>query len=344
MHALRLAVVAQLGRVWPRGILPDMRRSILLTLLLIAAGCSGSDTRARKTPIPLGESRLAVSGGRIWYRVSGVERGVPVVLLHGGPGFSSYYLKPLEALGDGRLVIRYDQLGCGKSDSLTDTTKFTIEHFVSELESLRAHIGVDKWHVLGHSWGTILGLEYYRVHPNRVASLVFMGPVFDIPAYERHANELIATLSDSSQRAVRRALTTGEFDAPDYQNAVNEFWGAYVFRHPVEADLDSSMSTFNTRMYEYMQGPSEFTITGTLRSYDGTPFLSQIMVPALVTVGEFDEVGPELAHSHAALIPGARFEVIPAAAHLTTWDAPETTVRVVSEFLRTAESRLRDQR
>ena len=87
-----------------------------------------------------------------------------------------------------------------------------------------------------------------------------------------------------------------------------------------------------------MQGPSEFTITGTLKNYDATPFLSRIKVPALVTAGEFDEVGPELARSHAALIPGARFDVIPASAHLTTWDAPEATVRIVREFLRTADA------
>jgi hypothetical protein len=64
-------------------------------------------------------------------------------LLHGGPGFNSYYLKPLEALGDQRTVIRYDQLGAGKSGPMTDTTKMTIAHFVAELDSLRSHLGYD---------------------------------------------------------------------------------------------------------------------------------------------------------------------------------------------------------
>lgn len=314
-----------------------MRRSLVVAIVVaVAAGCGGA---ARRDPhVSLGESRVAVPGGHIWYRVTGTGRGTPVVLVHGGPGFSSYYLKPLEALGDERIVIRYDQLGCGKSDSLADTTMWTIEHFVDELDSLRAHLGVEKWHVYGHSWGTMLAVEYYRMHPERVASLVFAGPVFDLPAYGRHANELVGTLPDSSQRAVKRALATGRFDAPDYQNAVGEFWGRYVFRHPVQADLDSSLATFNQRMYEHMQGPSEFTITGTIKDYDATPFLPKIKVPALVTVGEFDEVGPELARRHAALIPGARFETIPGAAHLTTWDAPEVTQRVTREFLRAADS------
>jgi len=260
------------------------------------------------------------------------------VLLHGGPGFSSYYLKPFEDLGDDRIVVRYDQLGGGKSDPTTDTTRFTIAHFVRELDSLRSSLGVASWHVLGHSWGTILALEYYRAHPDRVASLVFGSPVFDMPAYERRANQLVATLSDSAQRAVRRAVAAGKFDAPDYQSAINEFFGLYVFRHPVPADLDSSLASFNQAIYTYMQGPSEFTITGTLKQYDATPLLPGIGVPTLITVGEFDEVGPELVREHASRVPGARYELLAGAAHITTWDARDASVRVVRQFLRSADS------
>jgi len=63
-------------------------------------------------------------------------------------------------------------------------------------------------------------------------------------------------------------------------------------------------------------------------------------VPTLVFVGEFDEVGPELARGHAALIPGARFEIIPGSAHITTWDSPEASVHLVREFLRETEQKL----
>lgn len=109
-------------------------------------------------------------------------------------------------------------------------------------------------------------------------------------------------------------------------------------RGDIQADLDSSFASFNQAISVYMQGPSEFTITGTLKRYDATGFLPKIQVLTLLTVGEFDEVGPELVRRHAGQIPGARYVVFPGAAHLTPWDAREPNLRVVREFLRSADS------
>ena len=285
-----------------------------------------------------GEARLAVDGGQIWYKKSGTGVGTPVILLHGGPGFSSFYLKALEALGDDRTVIRYDQLGGGRSGPLTDTTKMTIAHFVQELDSLRASLGYDKVHIVGHSWGTILGYEYYKAHPEHVVSLTLASAALDIHAWENNARRLAKTLSDSAQKAIQVREAEKKFDAPDYQAAINEFYGKYVWRHPIEADLDSLMKTANEAIYNYMQGPSEFTITGTLKTYDVTPELKNIKVPVLFTVGEFDEADPPTIKRQAALVPGARVVVIPGAAHITTWDNPSATVAVVRSFLRHVDS------
>jgi proline iminopeptidase len=322
----------------------------ILALLPLGAGALACGERA--TPVaradsarasealPAGEARLAVDGGRIWYKVSGSTTGtaIPVILLHGGPGYSSYYLKSLEALGDERTVVRYDQLGGGKSDRISDTTMFTIAHFVRELDSLRAYLGYQRMHLLGHSWGTILAVEYYRAHPEHVASLTLGSAALDIPAWERNARRLVATLPDSEQRAIRTREKEGKFDAPDYQAALNDFYGRYVWRHPVEADLDSLTKTVNEGIYGYMQGPSEFTITGTLKTYDITGFLKEIKVPTLYTVGEFDEADPPTIRRFASLTPGAQVAVLAGAAHVTPWDAPGENVRVVRGFLHHADS------
>ena len=169
-------------------------------------------------------------------------------------------------------------------------------------------------------------------------SLTFASPVFDIPAYERRARELVATLSDSSQQAVRAAEAAGKYDSPAYQNAMGEFYGRYVFRRPVQADLDSLFATANEPIYNYMQGPSEFTITGALKDYDVRDFLPRIAVPTLYTVGEFDEVGPELVKGFADSVPGADYLQLAGAAHLTPWDAREANLDAVRRFLAAADS------
>jgi len=324
-----------------------MTRLRLFSMLLVLGGAAACGERPAAnpapppradSPLPAGEAYLAVPGGRIWYRLSGSGSGVPVILLHGGPGYSSYYLKSLEALGSDRPVVRYDQLGGGKSSPAGDTTLFTIPHFVAELDSLRAHLGYARMHLLGHSWGTILAVEYYRAHPEHVASLTLGSAALDIPAWERHARQLVLTLPDSMQRAIREREKEGKFDAPDYQAALGEFYSRYVWRHPVQADLDSLLKTANQQIYNYMQGPSEFTVTGTLKLYSVRDFLPRIKVPILYTVGEFDEANPPTIRGFAALTPGARVVVLPGAAHITTWDAPDAMLAAVRGFLHSVDS------
>jgi proline-specific peptidase len=329
--------------------------TILLALAGAAAlsGCTRTPARSVATheppghatavdtaspPLGDGEAYLAVPGGRIWYKKTGTGGGTPVILLHGGPGYNSFYLKSLEALGDDRPVIRYDQLGGGRSGPMTDTSQMNIAHFVRELDSLRAALGYERVHILGHSWGTILGFEYYRAHPEHVVSLTLGSAALDIPTWERNARRLVHTLSDTAQRAIDVREAEARFDAPDYQHALEEFYGKYVWRHPIEADLDSTVKTANMRIYNYMQGPSEFTITGTLKHYDVTPLLHTIKVPTLYTVGQFDEANPPTIRHFASLTPGAKVEVIPGAAHITTWDNPAVMLQVVRGFLRKVDA------
>jgi len=303
-----------------------------------AADSAAAATSTAAETLPAGEARLAVAGGRIWYKVSGSGSATPAILLHGGPGYASFYMKSQEALSADRPIVRYDQLGAGHSDRITDTAMFNIAHFVRELDSLRSHLGYDRVNLIGHSWGTILGLEYYRAHPEHVASLTLMSPALDIPAWERNVKRLVKTLSDSSQKAIATREAEGKFDAPDYEAALQEFYGKYVWRRPVQADLDSTFAQANQGLYNYMQGPSEFTIVGTLKTYDATPFLKDVKVPVLFTVGEFDEADPPTVRKHARMTPGAKVAVIPGAAHVVQWDAPDETNRVVRAFLQSVDS------
>ena len=280
-----------------------------------------------------GEGNLPVPGGEIWYKVSGTGKGTPLVLIHGGPGASSFYLKPFEALGNDRQVIRYDQLGCGKSTYTEDTTLFTIERKVLELDSLRKALDIDKWNLMGHSFGAIIALEYYAAYPNHVTSLTFASGCFDVEAYAENTGLLLKTLPDSLRKAVAEVDTTGDYLNPLYQEAIIKFNDLYASRKPDLVESDSIVKTYNRTMYDYMKGPNEFKITGTLKDYNGTGYLPLIKVPALFTVGQFDTCGPQLIVKYAEQVPGGKYYMIPDAAHITMWDAKEENVHVVRDFL-----------
>ena len=80
------------------------------------------------------EGYIDVPGGKVWYRAVGDDaEATPLLCLHGGPGFTHYYLEPLEALADRRRVILYDQLGCGRSDRQGDLSLWNVDRFVEEL-------------------------------------------------------------------------------------------------------------------------------------------------------------------------------------------------------------------
>src|SRR5262249_10200477 len=122
----------------------------------LGSGCAAT----QRAPV-VREGKVAVEGGNVWYRIVGADKpGVPLLILHGGPGIPHDYLEPLDALANERPVVFYDQLGCGNSDRPKDKSLWTIEQFVDELAKVRAALKLDRVHILGHSWGTILAVEY----------------------------------------------------------------------------------------------------------------------------------------------------------------------------------------
>jgi proline iminopeptidase len=315
-----------------------MRATTLAPLLVapVLAFCALAVAAPR--PTLTNGSKLAVPGGQIWYRVVGAGSGIPVILLHGGPGNPSVYLKSLEALGDERVVVRYDQLGGGYSDVVHDTLLFTIRHFVEELELLRRHLALERMHVYGHSWGATLALEYYRAHPRHVASLILASETLDLPAFFGNVRRLFDEMPDSMARAVRLNRAGEPHDTTAYRAAMKEFRGHFT-RTPVPAEMDTLMKLMNPEIATYMNGTNPFTPNGTLREYNATPFLSQVKVPVLFLVGEVDVAGPEIVKRHASLTPGAKLVTIPNAAHHIQWDNATATLGAVRSFLRDADAR-----
>ncbi|MGH2651639.1 MAG: alpha/beta fold hydrolase, partial [Actinomycetota bacterium] len=98
------------------------------------------------------EGTIPVPGGTVWYGTIG-DGGIPLLCLHGGPGMSHDYLDTLADLADRRMVVFYDQLGCGQSERPDDPSLWTIERSVAEVAAVREALGLERMHLFGNSWG-----------------------------------------------------------------------------------------------------------------------------------------------------------------------------------------------
>lgn len=119
---------------------------------------------------------LDVSDGHfMYYEVSGNPQGLPVAVIHGGPGAGSR--AELRCFHDPRIynIICFDQRGCGRSRPHDSLESNTTRHLISDMERLRIYLGVDRWQLFGGSWGATLALLYAQAHPARVASLILRG-------------------------------------------------------------------------------------------------------------------------------------------------------------------------
>ncbi|MFC1557138.1 proline iminopeptidase-family hydrolase [candidate division KSB1 bacterium] len=289
-----------------------------------------------------GEGYIEVSGGRVWYRIAGSGDQTPLLLLHGGPGAPGYYFEPLAELADERPVIFYDQLGAGRSDAPSDTTLWRVERFVDELAQVREALGLSEVHILGHSWGTMLAVDYMLTRPEGVRSLILASPALSIPRWLADTDSLLRTLPESIQDVVYEHERAGTTDSPDYLAAVDEFYRRFLCRlDPWPPEMDSTFAHFGYEVYNYMWGPSEFTATGVLKQYDRTDRLGELGLSVLFTTGAYDEATPSTVDYYRSLVPGSRLEILEESAHMTMLDEPDEYVRIVRNFLREVENSAR---
>ena len=293
--------------------------------------CASSQT-IRLHPV---EALLDVNGRKLWYEVVGKGDQIPLLLLHGGPGAPSYYLNPFRALADERPVIFFDQLGCGRSEQITDTSLLTIPFFVDQIEALRKALGIDSFYLYGQSWGTMLGMDYYLTYPEHVKAIIFSSPALSIPLWIRETRKMLETLPEENREAIRINEKCGTFDNPDYLKALDLFYQKYVVRkQPLSEDVVTTFENISSFVYNYMFGPSEFNSTGILADYDRTPQLKDIKVPVLYIVGQYDEASPTNVRYYHSLTPGSQYVEIPDAAHITMHDAPGADVKAIRDFLK----------
>jgi proline iminopeptidase len=283
-----------------------------------------------------GEGFVQVEGGRIWYKIVGEGKGVPLLLIHGGPGSRSCSGIPTYSmLGDERPVIFYDQLGSGNSDRPWDTKLWRPSRFADEIDSLRKVLGLKELHILGHSWGGTVLMEYMVRQPKGVQSAIFASPLISTPVWIKDAKLLLSQMPKHLQDTISKYERQKNYTAPSYLVATDSFYARYLVRHGrVDGDECAASGPGNDSLYNYMWGPTEFNATGTLKYYDRTKDLPKLRGRVLFITGEYDEARPATMKVFSQKVKGSQLVVIPDSGHGMQRDQPVLYVQALREFLK----------
>jgi L-proline amide hydrolase len=292
--------------------------------------------------LPQTEGRIPFKGHSTWYTIvgEGEEPGrAPLLLLHGGPGGAHDYMESMGELArGGRRVIMYDQLGCGKSPVPSNPDMWTVELFVEEVDVVRQALGLERLHILGQSWGGMLGMEYALTQPEGVESLIICDSPGRMDLWVEEANRLRADLPSDVQETLLKHEQAGTTDDPAYEEACLVFYNRHVCRVPWSDSVSRSFAQMPNEVYMTMNGPSEFHCIGTLRTWDVTPRLGEITIPTLVISGRYDEATPKISKEVSDAIPGAEWVLFEESSHMPHEEEPERFRQVVGDFLAQTEA------
>lgn len=259
-----------------------------------------------------------------------------IFCLNGGPGLPCDYLREAHTclVDEGYRVVAFDQLGTGASDRPTDPALWTIGRYVEETETVRKALGLGKVHMLGHSWGGWLGIDYALAYPGNLKTLILEDTVADMPHLIVELERLRAALGSETVAMMQKHEARGTIDHPEYLAAITILNYRHVCRLPEwPAPVLRSLGDWNMGPYGTMQGPNEFLYTGNLKDWNRVPDLHSIKVPVLITCGEHDELTPACALRMKLHLPDAELKVIDNASHMPFYENPEAYYPALLDFL-----------
>jgi len=300
---------------------------------MLTSACAGAVARVPR------ESSIRVGTAELYVREVG--DGPPIIVLHGGPDFDHTYLLPeMDALADSFRLIYYDQRGRGASARGVAPEDVSLESEMADLDAVREHFGSPSVTLLGHSFGTVLALEYAVRHPDRVTALILMNPA---PA--SHADFLLLK-SERARRWPEDVARLKLLAATDgYRRADPDAVAAYYRVHfraalarpeDVEKVVVKLRASFTpeailkarkieTRIYEF---------TWFRDDYDLLPKLGDLRIPTLVLGGDHEFIPEECAAHIAQAIPGARRVTFRDCGHFSYLECPADVRRELDAFFK----------
>ena len=288
------------------------------------------------------EGRAPFGEYQTWYRITGdmASGRTPLIVAHGGPGCTWDYVERCAALaGDGRAVIHYDQIGNGNATRLPDkgAAFWTVDLFLAELRNLIAHLGLEGgYHLLGQSWGGMLGAEHAVTRPAGLRALVLADSPASMPVWITETARLRNALPAETRAVLDLHEAAGTTDHPDYEAATKVFNARHVCRlnpAPDGVQRTNRAMAADSHVYNLMIGPNEFHITGTLKVWDISDRLSRINVPVLLISGAFDEATPATIQPFADNIEDVRWHIFPNSSHMPHVEEFDDCMKKVGAFL-----------
>jgi proline iminopeptidase len=277
---------------------------------------------------------------KVWTKRIGNNPTCKLLLVNGGPGLTHDYFECFENFmpKEGIEIIYYDQLSCGNSDNPKDTSLYDLDRYVEEVEQLRKALALDSsnFFLLGHSWGGILGMQYALKYQHKMKGLIIAHMMASCPAYGQYANDVLAKQMDPKVLdTIRRIEKNKDYQNPKYMGLLMpHFYKKHILRMEEWPEpLNRSFAKINAQLYETMQGPSEFGISGKLTNWDVSSRLKELKLPTLVIGAKYDSMDPKYMEWMSQQIHGASF-LLCAGSHMSLYDDQQTYFKGLTEFLK----------
>jgi proline iminopeptidase len=287
-----------------------------------------------------GSRMIDVGGGyQVWTKKVG-NAPIKVLLLHGGPGVDHSYFECFEDFlpQNGIEFYYYDQLDSTNSDKPGDPKLWTIERFRDEVEAVRKGLGLEQFYLFGHSWGGMLAIEYALTYPQYLKGMIISNMTAGIQAFEKHIAELRAALPDDVTRILDKYEKAGAYESPEYEKIMLEqVYSRYVCRlNPWPEPLTRGFRNLNAKVYNYLQGPNEFFVTGTMKNWERWSDLPRIRTRTLVMGAKYDEMSSKDLQKMADSMPNAGAWISENGSHMAMYDDQIAYFRRLLTFLKSA--------
>lgn len=277
----------------------------------------------------------------VWTKRFGSNSKIKILLLHGGPAMTHEYMECFETffLREGFEFYEYDQLGSYYSDQPKDSSLWTTERFVEEVEQVRKAIGADNsnFYLLGNSWGGILAMEYALKYQKNLKGLLISNMMASAPEYGKYADSVLAKQMKSDVLAeIKKIEESNDFNNPRYMELlIPHFYKEHICRLKEWPDgLNRAMKHVNGNIYTLMQGPSEFGISGRLADWDIKSRLKEITVPTLMIGARYDTMDPKAMEEQSKMVKNGTYLYCPNGSHLSMWDDQQIFMKGVIQFIK----------